>query len=116
MNCSAQRSCRSLCIIDEFGKGTLTADGIGLLCAVLQSFSECRPSPKVIACTHFSEVLNEIYLRRSAVPSLNAVFLLVLDNISYSKQDLCHLLLLINNNKIACREKPYLVNNMLNAS
>lgn len=62
-------SCRSLCIIDEFGKGTLAADGVGLLCGVLQHFSDTKPSPKVIACTHFSEVVNEIYLRRSACTS-----------------------------------------------
>jgi DNA mismatch repair protein MSH5 len=56
---------RSLCIIDEFGKGTLAADGIGLLCATLREFSGRRAAPKVIACTHFSEVLEASYLRRS---------------------------------------------------
>ena len=57
---------RSLCIIDEFGKGTLAADGIGLLCATLHHFTAQRPSPRVIAVTHFSEVLNEANLSRSA--------------------------------------------------
>ncbi|CAL5228160.1 g11240 [Coccomyxa viridis] len=55
---------RSLCIIDEFGKGTLCADGVGLLCAALRHFAAQQPSCKLIACTHFSEVLDEHYLAR----------------------------------------------------
>jgi hypothetical protein len=47
---------RSLCIIDEFGKGTLAADGVGLLCGVLRTLSEQPTSPRVVLCTHFSEV------------------------------------------------------------
>ena len=58
---------RSLCLIDEFGKGTLSSDGIGLLCSTLQHFVRGQPSPKVIACTHYSEVLNERYLPRWAL-------------------------------------------------
>ncbi|MCJ1423467.1 hypothetical protein MMC29_001350 [Sticta canariensis] len=57
---------RSLCLIDEFGKGTLSNDGVGLLCASLQQFVKRPHSPKVIACTHYSEVLNERYLPRSS--------------------------------------------------
>ena len=56
---------RSLCIIDEFGKGTLSTDGVGLLCASLRHLAEQQPAPpKVIACTHFSEALNPSYLPR----------------------------------------------------
>ena len=58
--------CRSLCIIDEFGKGTLTADGVGLLCATLSAFAERPDPPRVVACTHFSEVLKHQYLPRQA--------------------------------------------------
>ncbi|GAB4818643.1 hypothetical protein N2152v2_005689 [Parachlorella kessleri] len=47
---------RSLCIIDEFGKGTLSADGIGLLCATLCHFASQPGCPKV---------LNPQYLPRS---------------------------------------------------
>lgn len=57
---------RSLCVIDEFGKGTLTADGIGLLAAALNAFATAPAPPKVVACTHFSEVLNAAYLPRCA--------------------------------------------------
>ena len=41
------RHCRSLCILDEFGKGTLTANGIGLLAASLHSFATAQEPPKV---------------------------------------------------------------------
>ena len=44
---------RSLCIIDEFGKGTLAADGVGLLCATLRHFAELPCPPRVVLCTHF---------------------------------------------------------------
>lgn len=50
---------RSLCIVDEFGKGTLTTDGVGLLAATLQHFAAAPVSPKLLACTHFSDLLNQ---------------------------------------------------------
>ncbi|GAQ86130.1 putative MutS homolog 5 [Klebsormidium nitens] len=56
---------RSLCIIDEFGKGTLTADGVGLLCATLKHLASLKAPPKVLVCTHFGEVLDETFLPRS---------------------------------------------------
>ncbi|KAI9018713.1 DNA mismatch repair protein MutS, partial [Phycomyces nitens] len=44
----------SLVIIDEFGKGTASSDGIGLFCAVVEEFvSKGNQCPKVIASTHF---------------------------------------------------------------
>jgi DNA mismatch repair protein MSH5 len=89
---------RSLMIIDEFGKGTLSADGVGLLCGCLRSLLTgghdgeshdgegererkgdllIRPAvtntttslpPRVLLATHFSEVLDESLLPRT--PSL----------------------------------------------
>ncbi|KAL5519837.1 hypothetical protein ACEPAG_1497 [Sanghuangporus baumii] len=51
---------RSLILLDEFGKGTISSDGAGLLCGVLRSFlsrgSEC---PKVLVATHFHEIFRE---------------------------------------------------------
>ncbi|KAK9821426.1 hypothetical protein WJX81_003661 [Elliptochloris bilobata] len=74
-------TCRSLCIIDEFGKGTLASDGIGLLCAALQHFADQRPAPpKVIACTHFSEILHGGHIRQS--PQLALVTMDVLTEAS----------------------------------
>ncbi|KAJ1977500.1 hypothetical protein H4R34_003559 [Dimargaris verticillata] len=49
---------RSLFLCDEFGKGTLAADGIGLLGASLRYFLD-RPEtcPKIIVVTHFHELV-----------------------------------------------------------
>lgn len=55
---------RSLCIVDEFGKGTLTADGVGLLAASLHHFASMPVPPKLLACTHFSDLLNQPILHR----------------------------------------------------
>ena len=42
----------------RFGKGTLTADGIGLLCACISNLAERPEPPKAFITTHFSEVLD----------------------------------------------------------
>ncbi|KAK9848837.1 hypothetical protein WJX84_005856 [Apatococcus fuscideae] len=60
-----QATSRSLCIIDEFGKGTLNADGVGLLCGTLQHLNKMTPAPMIFACTHFSEVFLQTCLPRS---------------------------------------------------
>ncbi len=44
---------RSLCIIDEFGKGTGPADGLALLAATLRRFAALPCPPRVVLCTHF---------------------------------------------------------------
>jgi DNA mismatch repair protein MSH5 len=47
----------SLVIIDEFGKGTLPADGIGLYAATIESFaSRGALCPLILTATHFSEI------------------------------------------------------------
>ena len=57
--------------MDEFGKGTLCGDGVGLLCAALRHFAAQQLPCKLIACTHISEVLDERYLKRCGVFSIN---------------------------------------------
>uniref|UniRef100_A0A0A0L665 DNA mismatch repair protein MSH5 n=1 Tax=Cucumis sativus TaxID=3659 RepID=A0A0A0L665_CUCSA len=57
-----QATCRSLCLIDEFGKGTLTEDGIGLLGGTITHFASSNDSPKVLVCTHLTELINESFL------------------------------------------------------
>lgn len=70
---------RSLLLIDEFGKGTsehgasrksLTniyiwpgIDGIGLACGILEHLLSLEDAPKVIAATHFHEILENEFLR-----------------------------------------------------
>ena len=55
-------ACRSLCIVDEFGKGTLAADGVGLLCATLQHWAALPAPPRVVLCTHFRRAPREARL------------------------------------------------------
>ncbi|KIK45627.1 hypothetical protein CY34DRAFT_22463 [Suillus luteus UH-Slu-Lm8-n1] len=55
-NCTAN----SLILLDEFGKGTIPADGTGLFCGVIKHLlnrgSQC---PKVLAATHFHEIFQK---------------------------------------------------------
>ncbi|KAL4790251.1 DNA mismatch repair protein Msh5 [Aspergillus venezuelensis] len=54
---------RSLLLIDEFGKGTNENDGIGLAVGVLEYLLSLDDVPKVIAATHFHEILENEFLR-----------------------------------------------------
>ncbi|RDW76499.1 MutS family protein MSH5 [Aspergillus mulundensis] len=54
---------RSLLLIDEFGKGTSEHDGIGLASGVLEHLLSLEDAPKVIAATHFHEILENEFLR-----------------------------------------------------
>ncbi|CEN62376.1 hypothetical protein ASPCAL09011 [Aspergillus calidoustus] len=53
---------RSLLLIDEFGKGTRENDGIGLACGILEHLLSLEDAPKVIAATHFHEILEHGFL------------------------------------------------------
>ncbi|KAF9644907.1 hypothetical protein BDM02DRAFT_3157041 [Thelephora ganbajun] len=60
----ALRNCteRSLIILDEFGKGTLSTDGAGLFCGVIKHLINRGPAcPKILAATHFHQVAAEIF-------------------------------------------------------
>ncbi|EOD04103.1 hypothetical protein EMIHUDRAFT_221548 [Emiliania huxleyi CCMP1516] len=49
---------RSLCLVDEFGKGTNAQDGISFLYACLRHFLDRgRECPRLLACTHYTELL-----------------------------------------------------------
>ena len=55
---------RSLIIIDEFGKGTNSADGAGLACGVFEYFLNLEARrPKVLGATHFHEIFENGFLQ-----------------------------------------------------
>lgn len=67
----ALRNCtsRSLVLLDEFGKGTAPADGVGLFCGVLKHLLGRRATcPMVIIATHFHEAFRKQLMDRNKVP------------------------------------------------
>ncbi|KAI3755924.1 hypothetical protein L1987_55733 [Smallanthus sonchifolius] len=56
---------RSLCLLDEFGKGTLTEDGIGLLGGTIDHFISMYAPPKVLICTHLTQIFVDSHLSQS---------------------------------------------------
>ncbi|TDL23286.1 hypothetical protein BD410DRAFT_176959 [Rickenella mellea] len=51
---------RSLILLDEFGKGTMSTDGAGLFCGTIQSLLARGPNcPKVLCATHFHDIFRE---------------------------------------------------------
>ncbi|XP_039170677.1 DNA mismatch repair protein MSH5 isoform X4 [Eucalyptus grandis] len=57
-----QATSKSLCLLDEFGKGTLNEDGVGLLGGAINHFVTWDEPPKVLVCTHLTELLSENFL------------------------------------------------------
>ncbi|KAF9961209.1 MutS protein msh5, partial [Modicella reniformis] len=62
---------RSLVILDEFGKGTASTDGAGVFCGVIEHFAKMQHErPRVLATTHFHELLENQMLDLSLPISL----------------------------------------------
>ncbi|EIN12874.1 hypothetical protein PUNSTDRAFT_111245 [Punctularia strigosozonata HHB-11173 SS5] len=60
---------RSLILLDEFGKGTISTDGAGLFCGVIKHLlSRGAACPKVMATTHFPEIFDRELLDVGALP------------------------------------------------
>ncbi|KAK6078726.1 MutS domain V [Seiridium cupressi] len=58
---------RSLILVDEFGKGTNTVDGAGLMTALLHHFSTLGSQrPKLLAATHFHEIFEAGFLSENS--------------------------------------------------
>lgn len=55
----AGHTSRSLCLVDEFGKGTAPLDGVALLASTINYFIHNVQKPKVMFVLHFTEVLHK---------------------------------------------------------
>ncbi|KAJ3125774.1 hypothetical protein HK098_008234 [Nowakowskiella sp. JEL0407] len=64
--CLKSSTARSLLLFDEFGKGTVTSNGIGLFVGALEELLERgKDCPKVIAATHFHEIYTYNLIKES---------------------------------------------------
>lgn len=76
------QSPRSLCLIDEFGKGTAPTDGMALLAACIKYFAE--RSTKAVFVLHFTEVFTVLDLPR--YPNVET-FRMVIHHERYGTED-----------------------------
>ncbi|EXB66342.1 MutS protein-5-like protein [Morus notabilis] len=86
---------RSLCLLDEFGKGTLTEDGIGLLGGTISHFVSRDEPSKVLVCTHLTELFDENYLPKSEKIKYFTMSVLRPDNNSADAEDIVFLYRLV---------------------
>ncbi|KAK8300880.1 hypothetical protein V6Z12_D05G424200 [Gossypium hirsutum] len=90
-----QATSRSLCLLDEFGKGTLTEDGIGLLGGTIKHFANLDVPPKVLVCTHLTELFNESCLPKSEKINFYTMSVLRPDENSINVEDIIFLYRLV---------------------
>ncbi|GAB2277770.1 MutS protein msh5 [Dionaea muscipula] len=90
-----QSTSRSLCLLDEFGKGTLTEDGIGLLGGTINYFLASDDPPKVLVCTHLTEIFNESFLLQSEKIKFNTMSVLRPEDSSTQVEDIVFLYRLV---------------------
>ncbi|GJZ17601.1 DNA mismatch repair protein MSH5 isoform X4, partial [Tanacetum coccineum] len=86
---------RSLCLLDEFGKGTLTEDGVGLLGGTIEHFISMRAPPKVLICTHLTQIFVDSHLSQSDKVKYYTMSVLRPDNNSEDIEEIVFLYRLI---------------------
>ncbi|XP_065044950.1 DNA mismatch repair protein MSH5-like isoform X1 [Musa acuminata AAA Group] len=90
-----QATSHSLCLMDEFGKGTLTEDGIGLLGGAINHFANYEHPPKVLLCTHLTEIFDKDCLPQSENIKFYTMSVLKTDNNCTSTEDIIFLYRLV---------------------
>lgn len=75
----------SLCLIDEFGKGTNPFDGMALLSSIINHFVTTKV--KAVFVTHFTEIINEEILGKESFTSLN---IFRMETLETSEEDIYH--------------------------
>ncbi|KAL2523708.1 DNA mismatch repair protein MSH5 [Abeliophyllum distichum] len=88
-------SSHSLCLLDEFGKGTLSEDGIGLLGGTINYFVSSNNPPKVLVCTHLNEIFDNNYLLESGKIKYYTMSVLGPDDKSTDVEDIVFLYRLV---------------------
>lgn len=63
------RTTRSLCLIDEFGKGTNPADGMALLASIIEDFTISKS--RALFVLHFTEILCDQVLSAQTMSSIH---------------------------------------------
>ncbi|CAE6415963.1 unnamed protein product [Rhizoctonia solani] len=87
-NCTA----RSLIILDEFGKGSLSTDGAGLFAGVIyQLLKRGNNCPKVFASTHFHELFTRGLIPPELPISYAYMKVLLKKNIAQEEQERLHI-------------------------
>ena len=75
-----EQTSRSLCLVDEFGKGTAPVDGMALLAGCVQFFAE--RTTKCLFVLHFTEILSEEIIDLSRYPNIETFKMVVHQELS----------------------------------